>query len=89
MTKKCTGCKIFSMCLGDPASLIETQTVYQCRYCGGYVMGRGRQLPRASLCGEFITYAKSYGHANYIQKMVCDYPACEERSCESARYKDI
>ncbi len=40
MTKtKCTGCKVFTMCLGDPYGFITTDPVFRCGYCERYHFG--------------------------------------------------
>ncbi len=80
--ESCTGCKIFSLCLGDPASLLDARIVDKCRYCGTYVMGK-KQVYMTALCIRFRAYAHEYTHSCLIGTTVCSHSACASRACQS------
>ena len=53
MTKtKCTGCKIFSLCLGDVESFLESGMVNRCNHCDAHQAGQ-TYLSKKDVCEEF------------------------------------
>ena len=55
---KCTGCKVFTLCLGDPLGLTKANLVGQCRYCRATYVG-SLKLQYKDLCGEFHEACKN------------------------------
>ncbi len=55
---KCTGCKIFTLCLGDPIGVFERHIISQCDACTNCEAGH-TYLPNDSFCKEFYTAATS------------------------------
>ncbi len=79
----CTGCRVFTMCLGDPVSLILSGVLYVCRYCGGYLFPGGKKFHEPCFCEEFLSSAKASGSSYRVTKTVCNSKFCRERNFEN------
>ncbi len=59
-TTKCTGCPVFTMCLGDGIGvLFINKTVRRCYYCQKYYTGETQYLDKI-FCDEFYTIAEEF-----------------------------
>ncbi len=58
---KCTGCKVFTLCLGDPRGFIREGPIRQCYYCGKYYFRETSfSFPDGTFCEEFYTTADTF-----------------------------
>ncbi len=78
----CTGCKIFSMCLGSPDMLLQDNSTYQCYYCGMFYVGKTNF--HGTTCLEM--YEHAYGGAR--DRNVVPYVACSDRVCKAKQNRD-
>ncbi len=65
LQSRCTGCPVFSMCLGDPSDQVEDSiikvvtTILMCPWCLK-VSFHGKEMPLTELCPDFYHQMKKF-----------------------------
>lgn len=53
---RCTGCKVFSVCLGDVVSFLCGPALHRCRCCNRLYIVKGKPFTEKDLCVEFASH---------------------------------
>ncbi len=73
---KCSGCKMFTQCLGCVRDFITAGPIEKCMYCRSYFIGK-TMFPHETFCEEFHLVVKEF-YLEYV-----DY----NRSCQPCDFE--
>ncbi len=96
MTKtKCTGCKVFTLCMGDPHIFFESYPILRkCAYCGKLYFRNRRQPTNFSLKVDEVCEGLQDAVQmlfNYTSRsLACSSPKCQRKCCKyRTKRKDL
>ncbi len=88
MLKKslCTGCPVFTMCLGDLDGFLEKGPLRRCNHCGEHFIRR-TWFPDKTFCEEFYDIVKSYHPGPTRHTTLEKYAVCHHATCQKMLQK--
>ncbi len=87
MTKtKCTGCKLFSLCLGDGVAFLHSGIVSKCFYCHCYMVGHTPHRFYAQDCEDMLREEQSNNHDD--KKKATFWESCGDPDCDRRAKQD-